>query len=363
MAKGQQGYQWEWAKFIEKEHLFRGSLILGNGSSQAISPNFTYANLFEQAIENEHILEDVQKLFSEFDTKDFELILKYLNDARIVNKALDFNNDCERLDKAYNNVRTALIKIVRDIHVTYQEALPHFETIGLFLRRFQNIVSLNYDLVLYWIIMKENNKNHNNPLFKDGCKANSIHDDLLRLYEPYNGEKSSCLAVYPHGSLFLSTGNHGESKIKLKSNSTMDLLEHILDYWENGTRPLFVSDGDSKKKKAAIKRSNYLSAVYYDILPNLTKPPKHDKSLLIYGWSMAKQDDHIFEQIRKNKDLETVGVSIYAQGKSEDTKDGEADKIYKKLKDHFPEIQKIYFFDSTCAGLWNNEINRLTAKR
>ena len=71
-----------------KEDFEAGSLILGNGASMAVSEKFGYGLLFDEAKKLDHLTKLVQKVFKSFDVEDFELVLRRLWQAKLVNKAL-----------------------------------------------------------------------------------------------------------------------------------------------------------------------------------------------------------------------------------------------------------------------------------
>ena len=303
-----------------------GSLLLGNGASMAVSDKFGYDSLFEEAANLGHLNKPVQKVFESFDVDDFELVLRRLWQAKKVNEALDIEVDV--VDQSYQIVRKALIATVRDIHVTYQEAEEHLEHIYLFMKSFKKVVSLNYDLIVYWAAMLGNRSDHS--LFKD-C---------------FNGErkfgswrdKVGTLFFYPHGNLVLRRSNFSGAK-KIVTGDSSQLLDSILDKWvRKDLAPAFVCEGTKESKEQSISSCDYLEKVFYEVLPNL------EQNLVIYGWAMAEQDAHLIEQISKSQP-EKVAVSVY---QNDEVFMG---RVKKQLKDI--GVNKVIFFDSESAGAWN----------
>jgi len=303
-----------------------GSLLLGNGASMAVSDKFGYGSLFDEATKLGHLTKPVLKVFKSFDVEDFELVLRRLWQAKKVNEALDI--EVAVVDKSYQIVRKALIATVRDIHVTYQEAEEHLEHIYLFMKSFKKVVSLNYDLIVYWAAMLGNRSDHS--LFKD-C---------------FNGErkfgswrdKVGTLFFYPHGNLVLRRSNFSGAK-KIVTGDSSQLLDSILDKWVNkDLAPAFVCEGTQESKEQSISSCDYLEKVFYEVLPNL------ESNLVIYGWAMAEQDGHLIEQISKSKP-ENVAVSVY------NNNEVFMGQVEKQLKDI--GVKKVIFFDSESAGAWN----------
>jgi hypothetical protein len=309
-----------------KEDFEAGSLILGNGASMAVSDKFGYGSLFDEATKLGHLTKPVQRVFESFDVEDFELVLRRLWQAKKVNEALDI--EVAVVDQSYQIVRKALIATVRDIHVTYQEAEEHLEHIFLFMKSFKKVVSLNYDLIVYWAAMLGNRSDHS--LFKDCFNAE-------RKFGSWR-DKVGTLFFYPHGNLVLRRSDFSGAK-KIVTGDSSQLLDSILDKWvRKDLAPAFVCEGTKESKEQSISSCDYLEKVFYEVLPNL------EKNLVIYGWAMAEQDAHLIEQISKSKP-EKVAISVY------NNNEVFMGQVEKQLTDI--GVNKVVFFDSESAGAWN----------
>ena len=107
--------------------------------------------------------------------------------------------------------------------------------------------------------------------------------------------------------------------------------------WESGKySPVFVSEGTSQQKVAAIWRSNYLNTVYQSVIPSL------NGTLTIYGWSMSQADDHILNALRGER-ISEVAVAIY---KIEGHMEAKAQQIKHKIKKSLGWRTKVRFFNS-----------------
>lgn len=89
---------------------YQHSLLLGNGASIAIDKSFMYKSLKDHSIDNGLLNENVEALFSYFDTDDFELVLRLVWQASRVNKALQITDS--KTQSAYEHVRDCLINAV-----------------------------------------------------------------------------------------------------------------------------------------------------------------------------------------------------------------------------------------------------------
>lgn len=311
-----------------------GALLLGNGASRAIHAGFGYESLRQAAEDKGHITPEVAKVFIAFGTCDFELILRRLWEATLVNKALGIAPG--KVEQAYQQVRQALIATVRDVHISHDEANKHFVPMYQFMKRFDTVFCLNYDLLVYWAMMAS--KATLGQWFKDCFQTGGVfREDWEVLRKKYDADGST-LVFYPHGSLVtVMRDNYTEEKI---AGGGEKLLDQILTRWEKGTSvPLFVSEGTAEHKRQSIARSSYLSQVFREALPN------PGDSLVIYGWAISQQDSHILAQLHRSKIApKRVAVSVY------DDNQTSAQQMEKALRD--VGINEIYFFDSNSSGVW-----------
>ncbi|BAN51103.1 DUF4917 family protein [Metapseudomonas resinovorans] len=319
----------------EIQDRFTDSLLLGNGASMAVHADFGYGSLFETARLNGHITPQVAEIFDQFGVNDFELVLRRLWQAKLVIQALEIPPG--RVDEAYAEVRNALIATVRDAHVRYEDAEPHLAWIYPFMARFTTVASLNYDLIVYWAAMMGNRDIGRH--FKDGFINGVFCEDWQELRQPYRGARGATLFFYPHGNLALTrTQDHGESKIGTQDNGR--LLDAILQRWEQGTAvPLFVCEGTSAHKKQSIEGSSYLQRVYREVISSI------GPSLVIYGWSLSEQDQHIVNQLRR-RPPQRVAVSVR----------GNDQAFAQRAEEALLQagIEEVVFFDSASPGCWNN---------
>jgi len=314
---------------------FTDGLLLGNGSSMAIHPDFGYGSLFEAAQENGHLTAPVAAVFDAFGVNDFELVLRRLWQAKVVNFTLDV--PAGPVEEAYLQVRTALIATVRDVHITHEDALTHLKPIYTFMHTFKTVVSLNYDLLVYWAVMQSRGDLGN--WLKD-CfgKGGAFPDEWEYMRRPYYAAGAT-LVFYPHGNLVLAR-DFDESERKISTGGFQDLLGQILDEWESGKAvPLFVCDGTSEQKVKSISGSSYLQRVYREVLPAM------GDSLVIYGWAMGEQEAHILQKLKQGRP-QRIAVSVY-QG-NEQYMRHVADKLQEA---NLPEP---VFFDSASPGCWHN---------
>lgn len=332
MSKNNQGHVIKkWAAIQDQ---FRDALLLGNGASRAVHSGFGYDSLYEAATQADHISRSVATIFEQFKTQDFELVLRRLWQAQLVNKALRIAGPA--VDEAYKNVQNALIWTIRDTHVTYDQAKLHFEPIYQFIKNFKTVVSLNYDLVLYWATQFGNQEL--GIWFKDGFIDGAFDDGYERLREAYNAPGAT-LFFYPHGNLVLARNNIGQ-ETKIAASSFSALLATFREAWDDAS-PIFVCEGTASDKKQTIGNSSYLQRVYREVIPSLSD------SLVIYGWNMHTQDQHILDQLKLSK-IKRVAISVHENNQKY------AGCAYEKVKAMGITDENITFFDAASSGCWNN---------
>ena len=155
------------------------------------------------------------------------------------------------------------------------------------------------------------------------------------------------MVFYPHGSLAVARDYlGGETKLAVGAGSAGDLLDTITRRWASGHYvPVFVSEGTSKEKVAAIRRSHYLTNVYEEVLPAL------GDGLVVYGWSFDERDQHVLGAIAANQP-KRMAVSVFT-GQPAGDQQAFCHQVLKAAGRSLPATD-VTFFDSQSPGCWNN---------
>ncbi|MBV6690055.1 DUF4917 family protein [Xanthomonas euvesicatoria pv. physalidis] len=316
---------------------FRGTLMLGNGASIAVSPKFSYGSLLGHARSSKLLADDVERLFHFFKTTDFELVLRIVWQASNVNQSLEIADS--RTHEAYVGVRDCLIQSVQSIHPEFDQVRGHLPAIYQFLKHFDTVASLNYDLIVYWASMYGYQQDDQHAIKDCFGGGGLFQDDWRRLRTPIGQQRSTTLLFYPHGNLALCR-DRVEQEFKMYRNDA-DLLQSILTYWRSEqVVPLFVSEGISEKKVTAIKNSYYLSTVYREVLAC------QRETLVIYGWGLGEQDIHLLRRMR-DTGIRRVAVSVYGGDHNY------CNRVFPIIQDALGAV-RVEFFDSQSVGCWNN---------
>lgn len=307
------------------------TLLIGNGLSINLWNNFHYESLFEQA----NLSPQATAIFDELDTSNFEAVLECIHNARTVLEALQ--QDTDRVELVYEQVRDSLFRSVSDAHVPWGEfpAETHKE-IAEHLDQFDAVYTTNYDLCLYWSHL-QNLQSVNLVDFFWSSPGNR--------FDPTNVELWSTQQTpvhYLHGAVHLWQDDENENG-KWTSADKGNLLALNSKYKiTSSRRPLFVSEGTFKSKTRTIQRSQYLSFC----LESLTND---ESDTIIFGHSLSSPDQHIVNAINSGR-KRNVAVSIYP---SEDP------NVIVESKIHFQKSlhrHHVSFFDSTTYPIGRPEL-------
>ena len=323
-------YDWPDLGWDEQGHDPRPSLLIGNGFSQNIWPGFNYNSLFEKASENgpDSLTGADVSLFNHLNTSNFEVVLSALSTSKTVSLALKQQSDL--FETHEQRIRKALVQAVHGVHVRWSESLaPHLLEIASALKNYTSIYYTNYDLIIYWSIMKyiEDRDRYrfvdyfwNNPF--------NILDTEVR--------ENQSAVHFLHGGLHLYKDNTGQT-FKRKN-----VGGNLLDSFGNCPYeiPLFISEGKAEDKLRSIDQSNYLSFV-------LSRFGSDSKPLVILGHSLGDSDWHIAKAINAYMDR-PVAISV--------RKNGNIPTKKAAIRHSLPNVAKIYFFDAATHPLLHESL-------
>jgi Domain of unknown function (DUF4917) len=168
------------------------SVLLGNGFSIAqAGRQFNYANLLERAGLPEGGC--IRNVFHLFKIVDFEEVMRALEHAAKIEEAYDNAERSMRFQQDSDQLRESLIHAVRAVHPETQFEIPQnqVDSCAKFLRSFQYIFTLNYDLLMYWVMLRA-------KIHSDGFGLGRVADGF-RTFET----GADCTVSYLHGALHL----------------------------------------------------------------------------------------------------------------------------------------------------------------
>jgi len=273
-------------------------LIMGNGFSMAYDHKIFSYNALYDFIDK---LEDstLSKLFKVINTKNFELVMRQLDSFIEMAKAFDDTGSMVKaLENANQLLQESLIEAVSSLHPEHVFAVPEEESESCynFLQEYLSnegkVFSTNYDLLLYWILMRNDphssndgfGKEHLNPV-ETRRGEDPEFDDLL--WGKYKEEQT---VFYLHGTLpIFDTGTKIEKEVYRDSRY---LLANIKERMDNKEYPIFVTAGNGTEKLNHIYHNRYLTFCY-EKLSNITG------SIVSFGFNFGEYDEHIINALNK----------------------------------------------------------------
>ncbi|HCE5546255.1 TPA: DUF4917 family protein, partial [Legionella pneumophila] len=149
-------------KALELSNEGKRTILLGNGFSRSIWKDFNYDSLYEVA-ENQAQKKqpkkwiNLKKLFQKLETTDFEKVLHHLNTTITVLENYEKNEELIKLlTSDQSQAKESLLSAIEQIHPKFKQIIKEYQFSNIieFLSNFKQIFTINYDLLLYWIIME-----------------------------------------------------------------------------------------------------------------------------------------------------------------------------------------------------------------
>lgn len=338
------------------------NLLLGNGFSIACVPSiFTYTSLFKQADFSK--IPEVKEIFKNLQTQDFEEVVMALEHCSIVlpsyRKTLP--KTVALIHKHAQKLKEILIETIAknhpgrptDIDETKYKACIQF--LNNFLGNDGAIYSLNYDLLLYWTLMYGMNEGLLNAEPNDGFGKNVEFEDgefSVSDYVIWQGDSNAHgqNIHYLHGALHIFERDADIEKFTW-INTGKPLIEQAREALEVNRFPLFVAEGDSKKKLTRISHSGYLFHSYKSFSQRMkTGDKKSTACLFTYGVSFSENDAHIIKKISNGR-CNHLFVSIYGNPNLDYNKHiiDAAETIKRKRTN---QDFRISYYDADSAKIW-----------
>jgi len=290
----------------------------------------------------------LEKLFEIIDNKNFELVMQQLvNFCEIASVFGADKNLIQKIETASELLRSSLIDAVKELHPEHVYTIPEekskkcYNWLNEYLQNDGNIFTSNYDLLLYWVLMRNESKKHSDGFGRDKESEEYVPSDEAEYSELRWGRNKKTQNVhYLHGALQLF--DQGIEIVKEEYDGLHNLIEVINSRMDNKEYPIFVTAGNGNEKLKNIMHNKYLTFCY-DKLSTITG------SLITFGFNFGEYDKHIIEALNKATKyrVEDGGklLSIYIGVYSEDDA-----KYIESIKNKFK--CKVNLFDSKTAEIW-----------
>jgi hypothetical protein len=324
----------------------RFHLLLGNGFSIAYDQKIFSYNALHDFV---HKLndKDLSAILQVIETKNFEVIMQYLDNFSALIDA--FGGDPalkSRIDAASAKLKTSLLDAVKTLHPEHVFKIPEKQSkaccdfLKIFLDSGGNIYSTNYDLLLYWVLMRNSVVKH-----IDGCGRELLNPD--EAFQPEEQDWSDLIwgknrdeqnVFYLHGALQFF--DNGVEVVKEEYDAYNYLLQKIRARMENGDYPIFVTAGDGQQKLTHITHNQYLTYCFDNLC-------RAGGSLVTFGFNFGPQDEHIIAAINKaskrapKEKLWSIYIGVYSENDKT-----HIEHIAEKFK------CKVHIYDAKTANVW-----------
>jgi len=340
--------------YLHKDKRREKHLLLGNGFSMAYDPKiFSYNALYDfvSSLKNPVL----KKLFDAINTKNFELIMRQLDNFIEIAKALEADEDfIEKLKLGHETLQKSLIDAVSKLHPEHVFSIDEgkskrcFSFLTEYLGGNGKIFSTNYDLLLYWVLMRNDSQHHVDGFGQDVINADEVikgEDPICSsLYWGKHQDKQN--VFYVHGTLPIF--DNGVEIEKETFTNYGYLLDNIKARMEKHHYPVFVTAGDGREKLEHIMHNKYLTHCY-DALCEL------QGSLITFGFGFGEYDGHIIDALNKaakygqkktGEKLHSVYIGVYSLEDLEHVK-----KIQGKFK------CKVNVYNAQTANIWSDRVS------
>ncbi len=292
---------------LEESKGKRSHIFLGNGFSISCNSIFSYGSLYEKAVEK-GLSRKAIKVFKYFGTNNFEGVMHALENADWIGKQYSLIDKKSKLiEDDVELIKKTLIEAIAESHLSYPGEIADHKYLNAieFLSPYHNIFTTNYDLLLYWIDMREGLTDK----YQDGFRTDI--DDPEASYVVFSEHtKDNKGLFYMHGALHLYQ-NRGQIRKHCWERTGTRLIQLIKDGLNNSEYPIFVAEGNAKNKLEQINENGYLSYCY-------GKLKRIQNYLVVYGSSLGESDQHIANIIAENPDIKKVYLGIYDESNTDD---------------------------------------------
>jgi hypothetical protein len=331
---------------LEQANGGKRHLLLGNGFSRACRNDlFAYEALFTQAKKN--LSPSAKKAFDALKTTDFEAVMRALKQACDLVRVYAPTRPklAETLAADAEKLRDVLAQAIASSHPDRPNNITdeEFRACRKFLSNFQNIYTLNYDLLLYWALMHSDVDDLTIPC-NDGFHQPEDGPEDYVVWEV--GDVGSQNVFYMHGALHLFDAG-AEIQKYTWCNTGIALVEQIREALANNRYPIYVAEGSSESKMQRVQHSAFLSRGFRSFA-------QIGGSLFIYGHSLAINDEHVLRLMERGT-VSTAYVSIYGDPQTKDNKRIIARaEAFPTSRDKSRRRNKldVRFFDAASAEVW-----------
>jgi hypothetical protein len=326
-------------------HVSSKHALLGNGFSRACRNDiFAYEKLFEQA-DFSRLSACARQAFAALGTTDFEMVMEALKRAAILLRLYESTHSsvADVFDQDANGLREVLVSAIANSHPARPGDISNeqYGSCKMFLSHFQDIYTLNYDLLLYWALMQDQVE----PVIPcdDGFRQ---PDYGVADWVTWDSSAHGQSVHYLHGGLHIFEAGPEIQKYTW-CNTGLPLIDQIRAALQAEKYPLFVAEGTASQKMSRIIRSSFLGRAYR-AFENI------GGAVIAYGLSFGDSDGHVVRAMTRNK-VRHLAVSLYGSPDSE-TNQALVAKVegirLERASQGARRTLEVIYFDATTARVW-----------
>lgn len=324
------------------------NLLLGNGFSMAYDHKIFSYNALHEFITKLND-DDLHTILGVIETKNFEVIMQQLDNFSALIDAFGGEPELKaKIDSAGSKLKNSLLDAVKSLHPEHVFTVPEEQSVACsnFLNIFMNsggkIFSTNYDLLLYWVLLRNSIVDHVDGFGRELENPDEVEKGEEQEWSEliWGKHKDKQNVFYVHGALPFF--DNGVEIIKEEYDGSHYLLENISGRMDAGQYPVFVTAGNGREKLSHIMHNHYLSWCYDNLC-------SMEGSLVTFGFNFGPYDEHIIEAINRaakdGKNIHPKLLSIYIGVYTEDDLH-HIEQIQSKFK------CKVRIFDAKTADVW-----------
>jgi hypothetical protein len=282
----------------------------------------------------------IKEVFTDFEINDFEKVMKLISDSSRIVEKLDKGLADKLLDDV-EKLKAELVRIISENHPqnTNSVTAENYATNKLFLKRFDSLFTVNYDLLMYWSVLR----NDLWTKFQDGFRGGSVlswgNKDAIKdqnWFWLHGGLHLFLQEAYLFEDNFtLSTQKI--TKVKIRKDDITNIKVQIQDRLQDDVFPFTITEGSSRSKVQSIIKNEYLKY-------GLRRFRDDTNHLVTFGMSF-EQDAHLLVAIHFSDPKKKLFFGIH------EPNDAKKRALEAKIVKHVGD-RPVAFWDTSSVKIW-----------
>jgi len=251
----------------------------------------------------------------------------------------------EQSKQAYDDISQCFLEAIENLHPQYNSIFSCIDPKIVInnLLRFDKIFTINFDLILYWVINSEGFEHTLTSRFKD--KFSTHLGDHALVFNQKSEIINEWNYIYLHGAFHLLNSMGTGEVLKIKRTENIGLLETYNKLKKSDNfEPLIVFGKTSNEKRSIIAGSGYLSKAFREL-------QRTNGKLIVYGCEPCSTDPgfndaHLWEAILLS-DVRDLCIGI--------VNDKDEEKIKTFIKSRCSKDINVTCFNASTVNIWTDQ--------